>query len=123
VLKGLSPKDNREVPPLKYDYVYRLKRDFPGLRIVVSGGVNTVSRCSPQSPETHSGRSDFSTALCSAAWMVAAVGTYCIHQAIVVVGSLSPPIFGPLFLIPRRSNFMFMENPAKFNPLLAEFLA
>ena len=30
VLKGLSPKENREIPPLKYDYVYRLKRDFPG---------------------------------------------------------------------------------------------
>lgn len=42
VLKGLSPKDNREVPPLKYDYVYRLKHDFPGLRIVVNGGVNTL---------------------------------------------------------------------------------
>ena len=42
VLKGLSPKDNREVPPLKYDYVYRLKHDFPGLRIVVNGGVNSL---------------------------------------------------------------------------------
>ena len=42
VLKGLSPKDNREVPRLKYDYVYRLKHDFPGLRIVVNGGVNTL---------------------------------------------------------------------------------
>jgi tRNA-dihydrouridine synthase A len=42
MLKGLSPKDNREVPPLKYDYVYRLKRDFPGLRFVVNGGVNTL---------------------------------------------------------------------------------
>lgn len=42
VLKGLSPKDNREVPPLNYDYVYRLKRDFPALRIVVNGGVNTL---------------------------------------------------------------------------------
>ena len=42
VLKGLSPKDNREVPPLKYDYVYRLKREFPRLRIVVNGGVNTL---------------------------------------------------------------------------------
>ena len=31
VLKGLSPKENREIPPLKYDYVYRLKRDFPHL--------------------------------------------------------------------------------------------
>jgi tRNA-dihydrouridine synthase A len=42
VLKGLSPKDNREVPPLKYDYVYRLKRDFPALRIVLNGGVNSL---------------------------------------------------------------------------------
>ena len=42
VLKGLSPKDNREVPPLKYDYAYRLKRDFPSLRIVVNGGITTL---------------------------------------------------------------------------------
>ena len=47
VLKGLSPKDNREVPPLKYDYVYRLKRDFPGLCIVVNGGVNTLDAIGP----------------------------------------------------------------------------
>jgi len=39
VLKGLSPKENREVPPLKYDYVYRLKRDFPALEIVLNGGI------------------------------------------------------------------------------------
>lgn len=39
VLKGLSPKQNREVPPLKYDYVYRLKRDFPALEIVLNGGI------------------------------------------------------------------------------------
>ncbi len=39
VLKGFSPKENREVPPLKYDYVYRLKKDFPQLEIVINGGV------------------------------------------------------------------------------------
>ena len=39
VLKGLSPKENREVPPLKYEYVYRLKRDFPALEIVLNGGI------------------------------------------------------------------------------------
>jgi tRNA-dihydrouridine synthase A len=39
VLKGLSPKENREVPPLKYEYVYRLKKDFPALEIVLNGGV------------------------------------------------------------------------------------
>ena len=41
ILKGLSPKENREVPPLKYDYVYALKRDFPELTIVINGGVTT----------------------------------------------------------------------------------
>jgi tRNA-dihydrouridine synthase A len=39
VLKGLSPKENREIPPLKYDHVYRLKRDFPQLEIVINGGI------------------------------------------------------------------------------------
>lgn len=39
VLLGLNPKENREIPPLKYDYAYRLKRDFPQLSIVVNGGV------------------------------------------------------------------------------------
>ena len=39
VLKGLSPKENREIPPLKYEYVYRLKRDFPALGFVLNGGI------------------------------------------------------------------------------------
>jgi tRNA-dihydrouridine synthase A len=39
VLKGLSPKENREIPPLKYDYVYQLKRDFPELEVVLNGGI------------------------------------------------------------------------------------
>ena len=41
VLKGLSPKENREVPPLKYDFAYRLKQDFPALTIVINGGIKT----------------------------------------------------------------------------------
>ncbi|TAK45058.1 MAG: tRNA dihydrouridine(20/20a) synthase DusA [Betaproteobacteria bacterium] len=39
ILKGLSPKENREVPPLRYERVYRLKRDFPQLEIVLNGGI------------------------------------------------------------------------------------
>ncbi len=39
VLKGLSPKENREVPRLRYDVVHRLKREFPDLRIVLNGGL------------------------------------------------------------------------------------
>ena len=43
ILKGLSPKDNRQVPALKYDYVYRLKRDFPERRIVINGGITSTA--------------------------------------------------------------------------------
>jgi len=39
VLKGLSPKENREVPPLRYDVARQLKRDFPALTIVLNGGL------------------------------------------------------------------------------------
>ena len=40
-LQGLSPKENREIPPLRYDLVYQLKRDFPDLVIAVNGGIKT----------------------------------------------------------------------------------
>ena len=40
-LDGLSPKDNREIPPLRPDLVYRLKAEFPHLRIVINGGVRS----------------------------------------------------------------------------------
>ncbi len=43
-LKGLSPKDNREVPPLRYEWVYQLKRDFPALVFVLNGGVTTIEQ-------------------------------------------------------------------------------
>jgi tRNA-dihydrouridine synthase A len=39
VLRGLTPRENREVPPLKYDWVVLLKRDFPQLEIVLNGGL------------------------------------------------------------------------------------
>lgn len=44
-LKGLSPKQNREIPPLKYDWVYRLKADFPQQQIVINGGIRTLEEC------------------------------------------------------------------------------
>jgi tRNA-dihydrouridine synthase A len=44
VLKGLSPKENREVPPLRYDIVRRLKRDLPELTIVANGGVRNIDQ-------------------------------------------------------------------------------
>jgi tRNA-dihydrouridine synthase A len=44
LLSGLSPKQNREVPPLKYDVVYRLKADFPHLDIVINGGISDLGQ-------------------------------------------------------------------------------
>ena len=41
-LKGLSPKENREVPPLRYDWAYRLKQERPDLQVVVNGGIATL---------------------------------------------------------------------------------
>lgn len=41
-LSGLSPKENREIPPLDYERVYQLKRDFPHLNITINGGIKTV---------------------------------------------------------------------------------
>jgi len=48
ILEGLSPKQNRDVPPLRYDWVYRLKQESPNLEIVINGGINSV-----ESAKTH----------------------------------------------------------------------
>ena len=45
ILKGLSPRQNRNIPPLKYDYVYRLKKDFPKLKFIINGGIKTLDEC------------------------------------------------------------------------------
>lgn len=45
-LKGLSPKENREVPPLRYDVVFQLKQDFSELEIVINGGITTLAQSS-----------------------------------------------------------------------------
>ena len=47
-LKGLSPKENREVPPLRYAMVHQLKRDFPHLIIAVNGGISTTAQVQEQ---------------------------------------------------------------------------
>lgn len=48
ILAGLSPKKNRDVPPLRYDDVHRLKRDFPDLEIIINGGLTTLEQCREQ---------------------------------------------------------------------------
>ncbi len=44
-LKGLSPKENREIPPLDYDRVHRLKRRLPAVEIAINGGLATIEEC------------------------------------------------------------------------------
>jgi len=45
ILQGLSPKENRSVPPLNYSRVYRLKKEFPDLTIILNGGISSVEEC------------------------------------------------------------------------------
>ena len=52
-LSGLSPKENREIPPLRHDVVYRLKNDFPALEIVINGGITSLADA-----VAHNGRVD-----------------------------------------------------------------
>jgi tRNA-dihydrouridine synthase A len=44
-LQGLSPKENREIPPLNYDMVYQLKKDYPQLQVIINGGINSLEEC------------------------------------------------------------------------------
>ena len=48
ILKGLTPKENREIPPLKYACVHQLKRDFPHLTIVINGGITRLEEIDTQ---------------------------------------------------------------------------
>jgi len=52
-LKGLSPKDNRDIPPLDYDLVYTLKRERPDLTVIINGGITTLDDA-----KTHLGHVD-----------------------------------------------------------------
>lgn len=49
-LQGLSPKENREIPPLQYPMVYDLKKEFPDLEIIINGGLHTLALCEEQLP-------------------------------------------------------------------------
>ena len=48
VLKGLTPKENREIPPLDYGRAWRVKREFPQLDVIVNGGLRTVPQVTEQ---------------------------------------------------------------------------
>jgi tRNA-dihydrouridine synthase A len=47
-LNGLSPKQNREIPPLRYEVVHQIKQDFPQLTVVINGGIKTVEQMAEQ---------------------------------------------------------------------------
>ncbi len=47
-LKGLSPKENREIPPLRYEIAHRLKQDFPNLELIVNGGITNLDAAAAQ---------------------------------------------------------------------------
>lgn len=50
-LQGLSPKQNREIPPLRYDVAYQLKRDFPRLSIIINGGILSLENATQHLPQ------------------------------------------------------------------------
>ncbi|EAR61572.1 tRNA dihydrouridine(20/20a) synthase DusA [Neptuniibacter caesariensis] len=45
ILQGLSPKENRDIPPLKYEWVYQIKQEFPELEVHINGGIKTIDEC------------------------------------------------------------------------------
>lgn len=49
-LSGLSPKQNREIPPLRYEVVHQIKCDFPHLKIIINGGITTIEQIDTQLP-------------------------------------------------------------------------
>jgi len=51
VLKGLSPKENREIPPLRYPVVHQLKKDFPHLKFILNGGLQSNAQIALQGPK------------------------------------------------------------------------
>ena len=77
-LKGLSPKENREVPPLRYETVYRLKRDFPSLTIVINGGMRSYEEALRQLD--HVDGVMLGRAACDDPWLLARVDS-CFYGA------------------------------------------
>jgi len=45
ILEGLSPKENRDIPPLRYEIAAQLKQDFPDLEFILNGGIKTLEQC------------------------------------------------------------------------------
>jgi tRNA-dihydrouridine synthase A len=70
-LAGLSPKENREIPPLRYELVHRIKADFPSLEVIVNGGIRTLEQARGQLAEVDGvmlGRQAYQDPYALAAW-------------------------------------------------------
>ena len=52
MLGKFTPKQNLNIPPLKYDYVYKLKKDFPKEQVIINGGINSVDKIKPHLEKT-----------------------------------------------------------------------
>jgi tRNA-dihydrouridine synthase A len=77
-LTGLSPKENREIPPLRYELVHRIKADFPSLEVIVNGGIRTLEQARAQLAQLDGvmlGRQAYQDPYCLAEWQRALLGT------------------------------------------------
>ena len=90
-LQGLSPKENRTVPPLNYDYVYRIKQQFPDVEIIINGGISDLD-----SAEAHLGRVDG-----------VMLGRVAYHEPYMLAG-VDSRFYGSTQQAPRREDIVHM---------------
>ena len=109
-LSGLSPKQNREIPPLRYDVVYRLKADFPALEVIVNGGITSLDEVAAHNARVDGsmmGREAYRNpfALADADRRVFGGESIPVFggESIPVFGSESIPVFGSESMPPDRS--------------------
>ena len=71
ILKGLSPKENREIPPLRYGVVHQLMKDFPDLKFILNGGIQSNAQIAQEGPLVHGvmvGRAAYHTPMMMSTW-------------------------------------------------------
>ena len=93
-LSGLSPKQNREIPPLNYERVYRLKVDYPELEIVINGGIETLEQCHKHLEHVDG----------------VMIGRAAYHSPYLMAG-IDQGIFGDLTPIPSRAELVRAMQP------------
>jgi tRNA-dihydrouridine synthase A len=119
ILKGLSPKDNREIPPLRYTDVYRLKQEFPDLTIVVNGGIRTTPEIQAQLAQVDGamlGRAAYHDPFCLAQaeailWSTAAVTRQAVAQRMAGYARTEVAAGTPLRAIARHLLGLFHGQP------------